>query len=58
MLVKASSRKKSETAERWVTTVNADGTYGKWAYAMVRQVSEVNEAVSKASSALGVIFAL
>lgn len=40
---------KKGAAERWVNAVNADGTYGKWTYAMVRQVSEVNEWVSKAA---------
>lgn len=38
-------------AQRWVSAVNADGSYGRWAYAMVRQVSEVNEAVTRASGA-------
>ena len=40
---------KKGAAERWVNAVNADGTYGKWTYAMVRQVSEVNEAVTGAT---------
>jgi len=39
---------KAGAAKRWVDAVNADGSYGRWAYAMVRQVSEVNEAVTKA----------
>ncbi|MDZ4344603.1 MAG: hypothetical protein U1E51_19450 [Candidatus Binatia bacterium] len=39
---------KAGATKRWVDAVTADGTYGKWAYAMVRQMSEVNEAVTKA----------
>jgi len=39
---------KKGAAERWVNAVNADGTYGKWTYAMVRQVSEVNESLNRA----------
>src|SRR5207247_400986 len=33
---------KKGAAERWVRAVNADGSYGKWAYEMVRQISEVD----------------
>ena len=29
---------KKGAAERWVSAVNSDGSYGKWAYQMVRQV--------------------
>lgn len=32
---------KRAAAERWVTTVNADGTYGKWRYAVAKKVSDV-----------------
>jgi predicted RNase H-like HicB family nuclease len=28
-------------AERWVAAVNADGTYGKWRYAVAKKVSDV-----------------
>lgn len=28
-------------AERWVATLNADGTYGKWKYAVAMKVSDV-----------------
>jgi len=41
-------------AERWVSAVNADGTYGRWAYEMVRQTTEVNDVVTKAAGAIGV----
>ncbi len=40
---------KAAAAQRWVKAVNADGTYGRWAYAMVRQVNEVNETLTKAA---------
>jgi type III restriction enzyme len=40
---------KKGAADRWVRAVNADDSYGKWAYTMVRQVSEVNDAVTRAT---------
>lgn len=32
---------KRAAAERWVAAVNADGTYGKWRYAVAKKVSDV-----------------
>jgi type III restriction enzyme len=32
---------KRAAAERWVAAVNADGTYGRWGYAMVKKMSEI-----------------
>lgn len=32
---------KIEAAQRWVSAVNADGTYGKWRYAIARKPEEV-----------------
>jgi type III restriction enzyme len=32
---------KRAAAERWVAAVNADGTYGKWGYAVAKKVSDV-----------------
>jgi hypothetical protein len=29
-------------AERWVAAVNADGTYGKWLYAICRKPEDVS----------------
>ena len=46
---------KKGAAERWVSAVNADGTYGRWAYEMVRQTTEVNDVVMKAAGAIGVL---
>ena len=45
---------KKGAAQRWVSAVNADGTYGRWAYEMVRQTTEVNDVVTKAAGAIGV----
>lgn len=36
---------KRGAAERWVSAVNSDGTYGRWAYAIARQTTEVTEAI-------------
>ena len=33
---------KRAAAERWVAAVNADGTYGRWAYAIAKKTTEVN----------------
>lgn len=32
---------KRAAAERWVAAVNADGTYGRWRYAMVKKVADI-----------------
>lgn len=32
---------KRAAAERWVAAVNADGTYGRWRYAVAKKVSDV-----------------
>ncbi len=32
---------KRAAAERWVAAVNADGTYGKWRYAVAKKVSDI-----------------
>ena len=37
---------KSAAAERWVSAVNADGRYGRWAYRIVRQPTEVTEVIT------------
>lgn len=39
---------KKAAAERWVAAVNADGTYGRWRYAMVRKVDAVTAVLSEA----------
>jgi type III restriction enzyme len=33
--------KKRAAAERWVAAVNADGTHGKWGYALAKKPLEV-----------------
>ncbi len=37
---------KRAAAERWVAAVNAEGSYGEWAYRMVRGTSEVPGVIS------------
>ena len=32
---------KRAAAERWVAAVNADGSYGRWGYAMVKRTTEI-----------------
>lgn len=32
---------KAQAAERWATAVNADRTYGRWVYRMVKSISEI-----------------
>lgn len=34
---------KAQAAQKWVDAVNADGAYGKWAYALARKPSEVRQ---------------
>jgi type III restriction enzyme len=41
---------KTAAAERWVAAVNADGTNGRWAYAVARKVSDVQRLIEGACS--------
>lgn len=36
---------KSQAAKRWVEAVNADGSYGRWRYAMARKPEEVGKLI-------------
>ena len=38
---------KAAAAERWINAVNADGKYGRWRYAMVKKVTDVNSAIKQ-----------
>jgi type III restriction enzyme len=40
---------KRAATERWVSAVNADGTYGQWSYALVKKTTDVSEAITKAA---------
>ncbi len=40
---------KKEAAERWVSAVNADGTKGRWLYALVTDANAVRSALDKAT---------
>jgi len=37
-------------AERWVAAVDADGTYGRWEYAIAKKMAEVNKIIESACS--------
>jgi type III restriction enzyme len=43
---------KKAAAERWVAAVNAEGSYGRWAYVMTRKTSEVTELITQAAQAV------
>ena len=38
-------------AQRWVTAVNAEGSYGIWRYAMVKKVGDVAAAIARTATA-------
>ena len=38
---------KVNAAKRWVNAVNADNQHGKWQYAIIAEVKELNKAISK-----------
>jgi len=38
---------KAQAAKRWVAAVNADGTYGRWHYAIVTRPAEIPEVLRK-----------
>jgi type III restriction enzyme len=38
---------KRAAAERWVAGVNADGTYGRWAYSVVKKISDIPECIDQ-----------
>lgn len=40
---------KVAAAKRWVAAVNADGTYGTWAYAIAKKVADVATILSQMS---------
>jgi type III restriction enzyme len=37
---------KSGAAQRWVNAVNADGTYGRWGYAVARKTTDITEIIN------------
>ena len=41
---------KRAAAERWAAAVNADGSYGKWAYALAKKPAEVPELIEAAAN--------
>jgi hypothetical protein len=42
---------KGAAAERWVSAVNADASYGEWRYRMVKKVTSVDSAIESALTA-------
>jgi type III restriction enzyme len=40
---------KVAAARRWVAAVNADGSYGSWAYAITKRVADVDAALAQAA---------
>ena len=40
---------KASAAARWVSAVNAEGSYGMWRYEMARSVSSVGEKIAACS---------
>jgi type III restriction enzyme len=43
---------KRAAAERWVAAVNAEGSYGRWTFALVKKTTDVSEAITKIVSSL------
>ncbi|TMQ30137.1 MAG: hypothetical protein E6K70_24695 [Planctomycetota bacterium] len=43
---------KNAAAERWVAAVNADGSYGRWVYAVAKKMTEVNGLLDAAGKAV------
>jgi type III restriction enzyme len=43
---------KRQAAERWVAAVNAEGSYGRWSYAVTKRVSEVDGLVRQVASGM------
>jgi type III restriction enzyme len=41
---------KRAAAERWVAAVNADGTYGRWQYAVAKQIGQIPAMINAAIS--------
>ena len=41
---------KAQAAERWVAAVNADGRYGKWRYAICRDMNAVPQVIDQAAT--------
>jgi type III restriction enzyme len=40
---------KAAAAERWVAAVNAEGSFGRWAYGIVRKPTEVSATLASAA---------
>ncbi|MGH7923524.1 MAG: restriction endonuclease, partial [Candidatus Binatus sp.] len=40
---------KAQAAQRWIEAVNADGSYGRWGYALAKKPSEVTKLIADAA---------
>jgi type III restriction enzyme len=43
---------KAQAAQKWVEAVNADRTYGLWAYAVARKPTDVKQLISDTAANL------
>lgn len=41
---------KAQAAQKWVDAVNADRTYGRWAYAVAKKPADAKELIADAAS--------
>jgi type III restriction enzyme len=48
---------KRAAAERWVAAVNAEGSFGRWGYALVKKPSEIGPALSRAQATAAAVLA-
>jgi type III restriction enzyme len=44
---------KRQAAHRWVTAVNAEGSYGQWQYALANKIGEINRILRDAAAGDG-----
>ena len=40
---------KVAAARRWMAAVNAEGSYGSWAYAIAKRIADIDGAIAQAS---------
>jgi type III restriction enzyme len=44
---------KAQAAQKWVEAVNADRTYGRWAYALAKKPADVKQLIAEATTGSG-----
>jgi hypothetical protein len=45
---------KRGAAERWVAAVNADGTYGRWDYVLIKKAADIDAALDAVTASRAV----